>query len=202
MAGRGGKAGRHRAIAGSAGFSAGCAVTLASLPDTREMFVERTVSAHGSWSFLRRHPVYSPKISATSDARDPWKRMAAKPAVSRACCPTTRNATGRRARSQSPQWSRNFGKRLPASISALNWEITFLGECQAAEQIAEKLLQAILTSVSRLRSTPKRRPKSYLKFAPRFIGVSEDADAIPGLDDDELVSPAADRRRGQKVPAS
>ena len=42
-----------------------------------------------------------------------------------------------------------------------------------------------------LRCTPKQGPKSYLKFAPRFIGVSEDADAVQGIDDDDLVSPAS-----------
>jgi hypothetical protein len=135
-------------------------------------------------------PVCSPKISATSAARDLWKRTAAKPAVSRACRSTTRNSTERLTRPQSPQGFRNFGKRLPVSICALNWEITTVSHGLASGQITEKLLEAILTSASQLRSTPKRGPKSYLKFAPRFIGVSEDADAVPGLDDDELVSPA------------
>src|SRR5512146_1958617 len=44
----------------------------------------------------------------------------------------------------------------------------------------ENLPGRTLTTQRRLRSTPRRGLKSYLKFALRFIGVSEDADAVQG----------------------
>jgi hypothetical protein len=44
----------------------------------------------------------------------------------------------------------------------------------------ENLPGRTLTTPLTLRSTPRRGLKSYLKFALRFIGVSEDADVVQG----------------------
>ena len=60
------------------------------------------------------------------------------------------------------------------------------GGILGSERITEKLSAKILTRVSGVRSTPIRGPRnSYHEFAPRFIGVSEDAYAKQGDDGDK-----------------
>ena len=73
-----------------------------------------------------------------------------------------------------------------ARISPLSCGEALHRRLSCSERITEKLSAKILTRVSEVRSTPIRGPRnSRHEFAPRFVGVSEDAYAKQGDDGDD-----------------